>query len=148
MLDVDYGCGDPSKWLGPGETVLDLGSGSGKICFIAAQIVGVEGRVIGVDIDIRACRLPCARLAVRFVPRILALPRLVLTIALKTARHRDQVFGSDRLDCHDRIKHCLATDKLVEQLFIRLDARQSNQRLDSPLVVFLNVSTARLDNCF
>ena len=51
VLDVDYGCGDPSKWLGPGETVLDLGSGSGKICFIAAQIVGVEGRVIGVDFN-------------------------------------------------------------------------------------------------
>ena len=32
-----------------GETVLDLGSGTGKICFIAAQIVGPKGRVIGVD---------------------------------------------------------------------------------------------------
>jgi arsenite methyltransferase len=33
----------------PGETVLDLGSGTGKICFIAAQVVGAKGRVIGVD---------------------------------------------------------------------------------------------------
>jgi ubiquinone/menaquinone biosynthesis C-methylase UbiE len=32
-----------------GETVLDLGSGTGKICFIAAQIVGQKGKVIGVD---------------------------------------------------------------------------------------------------
>ena len=32
-----------------GETVLDLGSGTGKICFIASQVVGPEGRVIGVD---------------------------------------------------------------------------------------------------
>ena len=51
VLEVDYGCGDPSKWLQSGETVLDLGSGSGKICFIAAQVVGESGRVIGVDFN-------------------------------------------------------------------------------------------------
>lgn len=49
VLDRDYGCGDPSRHLRPGETVLDLGSGTGKICFIAAQVVGATGRVIGVD---------------------------------------------------------------------------------------------------
>ncbi len=50
ILARDYGCGDPSQHLRPGETVLDLGSGAGKICYIAAQVVGAEGRVIGVDI--------------------------------------------------------------------------------------------------
>jgi ubiquinone/menaquinone biosynthesis C-methylase UbiE len=49
VIERDYGCGDPSKHLREGETVLDLGSGTGKICFIAAQIVGAKGRVIGVD---------------------------------------------------------------------------------------------------
>ncbi|MCB1034502.1 MAG: methyltransferase domain-containing protein [Acidobacteria bacterium] len=49
VLERDYGCGDPSKHLKPGETVLDLGSGTGKICFIASQVVGPTGRVIGVD---------------------------------------------------------------------------------------------------
>lgn len=49
VIERDYGCGDPSKFLQPGETVLDLGSGTGKICFIASQVVGPEGRVIGVD---------------------------------------------------------------------------------------------------
>ena len=49
VLDKDYGCGDPSRYVKPGETVLDLGSGAGKICFIAAQIVGPTGQVIGVD---------------------------------------------------------------------------------------------------
>ncbi|NJL29842.1 MAG: methyltransferase domain-containing protein [Thermoanaerobaculia bacterium] len=49
VLERDYGCGDPSRHLKPGETVLDLGSGTGKICFIAAQVVGPEGKVIGVD---------------------------------------------------------------------------------------------------
>jgi arsenite methyltransferase len=49
VIERDYGCGDPSKYLREGETVLDLGSGTGKICFIAAQIVGAAGKVIGVD---------------------------------------------------------------------------------------------------
>jgi len=51
FIDRDYGCGDPSKYLQAGETVLDLGSGTGKICFIAAQVVGSQGRVIGVDMN-------------------------------------------------------------------------------------------------
>lgn len=49
VIEKDYGCGDPSKHLHPGETVLDLGSGTGKICFIASQVVGPTGKVIGVD---------------------------------------------------------------------------------------------------
>jgi ubiquinone/menaquinone biosynthesis C-methylase UbiE len=49
VIEKDYGCGDPSRYLQPGETVLDLGAGAGKICFIAAQVVGPKGRVIGVD---------------------------------------------------------------------------------------------------
>lgn len=49
VLERDYGCGDPSRYVAPGDTVLDLGSGGGKICFIAAQVVGPTGRVIGVD---------------------------------------------------------------------------------------------------
>lgn len=49
VIERDYGCGDPSKHLKAGETVLDLGSGTGKICFIASQVVGPEGKVIGVD---------------------------------------------------------------------------------------------------
>jgi arsenite methyltransferase len=49
IIEKDYGCGDPSRYLRPGETVLDLGSGTGKICYIAAQVVGPTGNVIGVD---------------------------------------------------------------------------------------------------
>ncbi|MBI4624518.1 MAG: methyltransferase domain-containing protein [Verrucomicrobia bacterium] len=49
VIERDYGCGDPSRWVHPGDTVLDLGSGTGKICFIASQVVGAEGQVIGVD---------------------------------------------------------------------------------------------------
>jgi len=49
ILERDYGCGDPSRHVAEGETVLDLGSGGGKICYILAQVVGPAGRVIGVD---------------------------------------------------------------------------------------------------
>jgi ubiquinone/menaquinone biosynthesis C-methylase UbiE len=49
IIDRDYGCGDPSKHVRAGEVVLDLGSGGGKICYIAAQVVGPAGFVIGVD---------------------------------------------------------------------------------------------------
>lgn len=49
VIEKDYGCGDPSRYLKSGETVLDLGSGTGKVCFMAAQVVGPTGRVIGVD---------------------------------------------------------------------------------------------------
>jgi len=51
ILEKDYGCGDPSQYIGSGETVLDLGSGSGKACYIISQIVGAAGKVIGVDFN-------------------------------------------------------------------------------------------------
>lgn len=51
VLEVSYGCGNPAALAGikEGETVLDLGSGGGIDCFIAAKKVGRNGRVIGVD---------------------------------------------------------------------------------------------------
>ena len=49
VLRRDYGCGDPTPFVRPGDTVLDLGSGGGKVCFIAAQLAGPRGRVVGVD---------------------------------------------------------------------------------------------------
>ena len=49
--NMGLGCGNPQAIaaLQPGETVLDLGSGGGFDCFLAAQRVGPAGRVIGVD---------------------------------------------------------------------------------------------------
>jgi SAM-dependent methyltransferase len=49
--DLGLGCGNPIAHadLRPGETVLDLGSGAGIDCFLAAREVGATGRVIGVD---------------------------------------------------------------------------------------------------
>ena len=49
--NMGLGCGNPIALaaLKPGDTVLDLGSGAGFDCFLAANEVGPEGRVIGVD---------------------------------------------------------------------------------------------------
>ena len=49
--NLGLGCGNPIALasLRPGETVLDLGSGAGFDCFLAARAVGETGRVIGVD---------------------------------------------------------------------------------------------------
>ncbi len=49
--NMGLGCGNPAAIaaLNPGETVLDLGSGAGFDCFLAARQVGETGRVIGVD---------------------------------------------------------------------------------------------------
>ncbi len=51
VLDRFYGCGSPviSANPQPGEVYVDLGSGAGIDCFIAAKHVGPTGRVIGVD---------------------------------------------------------------------------------------------------
>ena len=43
--------GGPSRHVTAGAVVVDLGSGSGKACFLAAQVVRPSGRVIGVDIN-------------------------------------------------------------------------------------------------
>jgi arsenite methyltransferase len=51
IVEKDYGCGDPSRYVQAGDVVLDLGSGAGKICYMAAQLVGDSGRVLGVDMN-------------------------------------------------------------------------------------------------
>ena len=51
VASTSYGCGDPITLasLKPGQIVLDLGSGAGLDCILAAQKVGETGHVIGVD---------------------------------------------------------------------------------------------------
>ena len=51
VIERFYGCGSPvsAAALVTGETMVDLGSGAGIDCFIAAKKVGADGRIIGVD---------------------------------------------------------------------------------------------------
>lgn len=51
VFEISYGCGSPVTLAGikEGETLVDLGSGGGIDCFIAARLVGKAGKVCGVD---------------------------------------------------------------------------------------------------
>ncbi|MFQ6101308.1 MAG: arsenite methyltransferase [Anaerolineae bacterium] len=59
VTDVSLGCGNPTAIaeLRPGEVVLDLGSGGGIDCFLAAEKVGPEGRVLGLDMTTEMIKL-------------------------------------------------------------------------------------------
>jgi len=49
--DLGLGCGLPTQYafIRPGDTVVDMGSGAGNDCFIAAKETGENGKVIGID---------------------------------------------------------------------------------------------------
>jgi ubiquinone/menaquinone biosynthesis C-methylase UbiE len=72
IVNGSAGSGDPISLaaLKPGETVLDLGSGGGLDCFLAARQVGATGKVIGVDMTpdmLALARANAARLKVENV---------------------------------------------------------------------------------
>lgn len=51
IIEKDYGCGDPTRYVEPGEQVIDLGSGAGKNCYILAKKVGATGQITGIDFN-------------------------------------------------------------------------------------------------
>jgi SAM-dependent methyltransferase len=59
--NLGLGCGNPQAIaaLKPGEVVVDLGSGAGFDCFLAARQVGATGRVIGVDMTHEMLKKAC-----------------------------------------------------------------------------------------
>lgn len=65
IIEKDYGCGDPTRFVEAGESVLDLGSGAGKICYMLSQKVGATGKVIGVDFND-----PMLKLARSYIPHM------------------------------------------------------------------------------
>jgi SAM-dependent methyltransferase len=72
VANFSLGCGNPIgvAALQPGETALDLGSGGGLDCFLAAKQVGESGHVIGVDMTaemLERARAAASRLGVRNV---------------------------------------------------------------------------------
>ncbi|MCP4039048.1 MAG: methyltransferase domain-containing protein [bacterium] len=123
VLERDYGCGDPSRYVREGDRVLDLGSGGGKICFIASQVVGPKGRVTGVDMNHDMLRL--ARGAASAVAQALGYGN----VELLRGRIQDlelDVDGLDRWIGENPVKDVDGLDALEE-------AKQ-RMRCDSPLV--------------
>ena len=135
VLQRDYGCGDPSRYLRPGETVLDLGSGTGKICFIAAQVVGAEGRVIGIDMTPEM--LDVARRNAPVVAERLG----YANVEFRRGRIQDLQLDLDRLESELR-KHPVAS---VEAL-LRVQARGRELRAELPLVSNQSVDVV-VSNC-
>ena len=135
VLERDYGCGDPSRFLREGETVLDLGSGTGKICFIAAQVVGPSGRVIGIDMTHEM--LAVARRNAPVVAQRLGFAN----VDFRRGRIQDLALDLDRLD------EALAREPVAsaEALF-RATARAGELRRTHPLVADSSVD-AVVSNC-
>ena len=123
ILERDYGCGDPSQYLHPGETVLDLGSGAGKICFIASQVVGPSGRVIGVDMNDEMLGL--ARANQRKVGEAIGWHN----IDFRKGRIQDLALDLDRLDA-DLRTHPVDS----ASAFLAIEARAEELRVSHPLV--------------
>lgn len=135
VLERDYGCGDPTKLVRPGETVLDLGSGGGKACFIIAQLVGPAGRVIGVDTNDNMLEL--ARNALPEVAAKLGYNNLQF---LK-GRIEDLTLDRERLATHLK-EHPIQT----EQDLLALDALIAQWRAESPLIADNSVDVV-ISNC-
>ena len=135
VVERDYGCGDPSRHVRAGDTVLDLGSGGGKICFIAAQLAGKEGRVIGVDLNPEMLAL--ARSA---APRVAA--RIgYANVEFRRGRIQDLALDLDVLDAWLLANPVRTSDDLA-----RLEAEQARLRRESPLVADDSVDVV-VSNC-
>jgi arsenite methyltransferase len=129
VIERDYGCGDPSQYVREGETVLDLGSGTGKICFIAAQVVGPKGRVIGVDmtddmLEVARRNAPVVAKAIGFANvefrkgRIqdlaLDLEKLGAELKARPIDSADAFLKANDLADELRVKHPLVGDESVD----------------------------------
>ena len=123
VIERDYGCGNPAKHLHPGETVLDLGSGTGKICFIASQVVGPTGRVIGVDMNddmLGIARAACAEVAENIGHA---------NVSFVKGRIQDLRFDRDRADAW------LQANPVRSEADLRaLEAYTAKSRAEQPLV--------------
>jgi len=123
VIERDYGCGDPTPYVKPGDTVLDLGSGGGKLCFIAAQVVGSEGRVIGVD-----CNREMLALAKKYAPTVAE------RIGYGNVEFRYGMIQDLRLDLalleEELVKHPVRSS----EDFLRLRHLQETLRQNHPLI--------------
>jgi arsenite methyltransferase len=135
VLERDYGCGNPAEHLRAGETVLDLGSGSGKICFIASQVVGQEGQVIGIDVNDEMLGL--ARSSAPEVARRIG----YANTTFRKGRIQDLALDLEALDRYLREHPVRGSDDVA-----RLDVEMARLRAESPLVASDSVDVV-VSNC-
>ena len=135
VIERDYGCGDPSQYLRTGETVLDLGSGTGKICFIAAQKVGASGKIIGVDMTDEM--LEVARRNAPVVAERIGFAN----VEFRKGRIQDLGLDLERLDA--ALRERPITDAAS---FLKADELAADLRLKHPLVADQSVDVV-VSNC-
>lgn len=130
IIDKDYGCGDPSRYVQEGDCVLDLGSGGGKICYMAAQLVGAKGSVIGIDMTDE-----------------------MLALARKYQPEMADKLGSDRVDFRKGYIQDLALDLQAVEEFKKgnpdkseLESWMQKQKNENPLVASGSVDLV-VSNC-
>ncbi len=135
IIERDYGCGDPSRHVQSGETVLDLGSGGGKICYIAAQVVGSTGRVIGVD-----CNDDMLQLAREHQPAI-AKSLGYDNVEFRKGRIQDLQLNLERLEEYLRVEPIRTSND-----WLRAEDYSHNLRETEPLVASNSVDVV-VSNC-
>jgi SAM-dependent methyltransferase len=135
VLDRDYGCGDPSRYVKPGDVVLDLGAGGGKICFIASQLAGPSGRVIGVDMN--DAMLELAR---KSAPEVAARVGYA-NVEFRRGRIQDLALDVDRLDAWLRENPIARASDLAS-----LEDATARLRSESPLIPDASVDLV-VSNC-
>jgi SAM-dependent methyltransferase len=135
VLERDYGCGDPTPYVRPGDTVLDLGSGGGKVCFIAAQIAGPKGRVMGVD-----CNQEMLALARRHQPAVSR------RLGVENIEFRCGLIQDLRLDL-ERLAEELAREPVSDQWgWLRARSVEERLRSERPMIPDESVDCV-LSNC-
>ncbi len=135
IIEKDYGCGDPSAYVREGDVVLDLGSGGGKICYIAAQLVGEQGRVIGVDMNDQMLAL--ARKYQKEMAKKLGGHR----VEFHKGRIDDLALNLDAIDAYLRAEPVSDSQGLA-----RLESFELKQKREAPLLADESVDLV-LSNC-
>ena len=135
IITKDYGCGDPSRYIREGETVLDLGSGSGKACYIIAQIVGARGNVIGVDFN--PPMLELARKYQRLIGEKLGYDN----VEFRRGKIQDLKTNVELLDLHLKENPVRSVADLA-----RLEEFESRMRQEQPLIADESVDVI-VSNC-
>ena len=135
VLERDYGCGDPTPHVSEGDTVLDLGCGSGKIAYIASQMVGCHGSVIGVDLNSEMLSL--ARRHQRQVAERLGYDN----VSFRRGSIQDLALDMDIVDKHLQQNPVGSADEVL-----KFNQYCSNLRKSTPLIKSGSIDVV-LSNC-